>query len=93
LRNAVSSLRRLDWLDVERLPVTDEAWQTAAILWARARRAGIPTASRQTLDADVILAAQALVLAAEAPGNTVIVATSNVGHLAQLCDAQAWETI
>jgi hypothetical protein len=63
----------------------------AAELWAQARNRGLPTASADALDADVILAATALLIAG--PGDTITVATDNVGHLAQFVDAQPWEKI
>jgi hypothetical protein len=52
---------------------------------------GVPTASEDALDADVILAACAATIGQ--PGDQVIVATANVGHLARYCDAQLWSTI
>jgi predicted nucleic acid-binding protein len=94
LRNATAALRRLDTLDVERLPMEPEDWEVAAMLWARARRAGIPTADRHALDADVIVAAQASLLAASAPEDQpVIVATTNEEHLNRLCEAEHWEKL
>jgi hypothetical protein len=61
----------------------------AAELWALARQQGQPTAADTDLDADVILAAQALTLTA----STVIVATTNVGHLARFVSAELWQNI
>ena len=55
----------------------------------QARQTGIPTAGPAELDCDVILAAQALSL--NEP--SVVVATSNVGHLARFVTAQDWQTI
>jgi len=43
------------------------------------------------LDADAILAAQSTLLAQA--GDTVIVATTNVGHLARFVDARSWREI
>jgi len=63
----------------------------AAELWAAARNAGLPTAGPDALDADCILAAQALLSAG--PSDTVTVATENVAHLSRFVDAQLWETI
>jgi hypothetical protein len=83
--NALGSLHRLDDLvatgGLSYLPVTTGAWRQAALLWADARQ----------LDADVILAACAAMIGQ--PGDQVIVATANVGHLARYCDAQLWTTI
>ncbi len=93
--NALGSLRRLDDLvatgGLSYLPVTTAAWRQAASLWADARQRGVPTASAQALDADVILAACATMISQ--PGDQVIVATVNVGHLARYCEARLWTTI
>jgi hypothetical protein len=51
----------------------------------------MPTAHPHALDADVILAACATTIGQ--PGDQVIVATNNVGHLARYCDARQWATI
>jgi hypothetical protein len=60
----------------------------AAELWAQVRCQGLPTADARALDADAILVAQ--VLLATAPGDTVVVATTNVGHLSRVVPAQRW---
>ncbi len=58
-------------------------------MWAQARRQGQPTAGDNTIDADMILAAQALTL-----GNPdVIIATTNVGHLGRFVPADLWQNI
>ena len=62
----------------EYLPLSTTAMRRAADLWAQARQQGRPTAPDPALDADVILAAQALTLGVP----QVVIATSNVGHLA-----------
>ena len=67
------------------------AWRHAALFWADARQRGIPTASPDALDADVILAACAATIGQ--PGDQILVATQNVGHLARYCDARLWTTI
>jgi hypothetical protein len=72
-------------------PVTTAEWRQAADFWADARARGIPTASRDALDADVILAACATTIGQ--PGDVVVVATMNVGHLARYCDARLWTSI
>ena len=61
-----AGLARLDALAeaLEYLPITTVAMRKAAELWAEARRTGRPTAGAESLDADVILAAQALTLEA-----------------------------
>jgi predicted nucleic acid-binding protein len=84
-----SAIERLDGLKValRYAPITTEAMLLAAEFWADARRRGYATAGDQALDADVILAAQAVTL-----GGT-IVATTNVGHLARYTQAQLWEEI
>ncbi len=69
-------------------PITTQAMLLAAELWADARQRGYATAGDQALDADVILAAQAITLG----GNTVI-ATTNVGHLSRYTQAEPWDRI
>jgi predicted nucleic acid-binding protein len=92
---ASGSLRRLDALVttgyLTYVPVTTSEWRQAAMLWADARRRGLPTASPDALDADVILAACAATIGQ--PGDQIIVATLNVGHLARYCDARLSTTI
>ena len=79
------SIVRLDALKtrLESAPATSEIWLHAAQLWADARRRGRPTAHPSELDCDVILAAQALSVDG-------IVATDNIGHLAQFVEAKHW---
>jgi hypothetical protein len=59
--------------------------------WAELRCQGLPTADIRAIDADVILAAQALL--AVAVGDTLVVATTNVGHLSRFVPAQRWQDI
>lgn len=73
------------------LPITTAAMMKAAEFWASARKAGIPTADPKALDADVILAAQTVLLAQLA--NDPIVATTNVAHLDRFVDARRWQDI
>ena len=63
----------------------------AAELWAEARKKGTPTADNKALDADVILASQAILIANYV--NEAIVATSNTKHLSLFCDAREWQDI
>ena len=64
---------------------------SSCLFWADARQLGIPTASPDALDADVILAASAATIGRQ--GDQIIVATQNVGHLARYCDARLWTII
>jgi predicted nucleic acid-binding protein len=84
-------LARLDALILATnyLPITTAAMREAAQFWAQARRQGRPTAPDLALDADVILAAQAVSLAE----SDVIIATTNVGHLARFAPAALWQDI
>jgi predicted nucleic acid-binding protein len=75
---------------VEYAPITTSAMRLAARLWAESRKAGRPTADPKELDADVILAAQALLIGS---GADVVVATMNVGHLARFVTASPWREI
>ena len=73
------------------LPITTATMRRAAELWADARRHGLPTGDPKKLDIDVILAAQALTLAAPLP--EIVVATANVGHLSRFVAADLWTNI
>ncbi|MGB7158693.1 MAG: hypothetical protein WBD40_11540 [Tepidisphaeraceae bacterium] len=73
------------------VPITTDAMNLAADLWADARRRGTPTAARDAIDIDVILAAQALSLGLR-PINFVV-ATTNMTHLAQFVPAELWSNI
>ncbi len=76
------SIARLDELgrELRYLPATTSTWRLAARLWATARSAGRPTAGPTGLDADVLIAAQAL-----AEGATVV--TTNPTHFAPFVSA------
>ena len=89
----VEGLRRLNTAreGLEFAPITQAALDRAAELWAAARTSGLPTAGNQSLDGDVILAAQALL--AVGSGDSVIIATDNVGHLSRFVDAEPWTAI
>ena len=91
LRGSAVGINHLDWLagQLEYLALTTDAMRRAAEMWAAARTAGTPTAGPQELDGDVILAAQAVTLGDPA----VLVATSNVGHLARFVPADLWQNI
>jgi predicted nucleic acid-binding protein len=84
-------IQRLDALAglLHYLPISTAAMRQAALLWARARQQGQPTAGDKALDGDVILAAQAIALEA----TDVLVATTNVGHLSRFVSADLWQNI
>jgi predicted nucleic acid-binding protein len=90
---ATAGLRRLDQVKatLDFAEITTDVMLKAAELWAQARNRGLTTASPDALDGDCILAAQALL--SVGPGDTVTVATDNVGHLAQFVNAQPWTMI
>ena len=86
-----AGIERLDALAglLPYLPISTAAMRQAALLWARARQQGQPTAEDKALDGDMILAAQAIAL--EAPD--VLIATTNVGHLSRFVPADLWQNI
>lgn len=73
------------------LAITTETMLKAAELWAQARQVGKQTASDQSLDADMILAAQVLLLIES--GDEAVVATSNPKHLSLFVPAARWQDI
>ena len=89
--NKHKGLERLNELAdyVEYLPITTQAMQQAAQFWAQARQQGQPTAGDKTIDADMILVAQAVTL--NVPD--VVIATTNVGHLSRFARADEWRNI
>jgi predicted nucleic acid-binding protein len=86
-----AALSRLDALAqaAEYLPLTTLAMRRAAELWAQARQQGQPTASDNTIDADMILAGQALTLGTP----DVVIAPTNIGHLSLFVPAELWQAI
>ena len=74
---------------LEYVPITTAAMHQAAYFWAQARQQGQPTAGDKTLDADMILAAQAITLGV----SDVVIATTNVGHLSRFAPAELWQDI
>jgi predicted nucleic acid-binding protein len=77
------SLIRLNELKAKLIyqPLTTQTMLKAAEFWADARRRGKPTSDPKELDADVILAAQAIEAGA-------IITTKNVGHLSRYATAK-----
>lgn len=92
-RDKRRSIQRLDQLakEVTYLPLDTETMRRAAVLWSDLRRQHQQTASDESLDADVILGAQAK--ECEVRGASVIVATTNVKHLRRMCAAEKWQDI
>jgi predicted nucleic acid-binding protein len=74
-------------------PITQDALDKAAELWAAVRNAGLATAHPAALDGDAILAAQTI-LAANA-GDVVTIATNNARHLSRFpgIDARPWASV
>ena len=71
------------------LPLDTAQMRLAAELWAQVRQLGLPTAGPESLDADAIVAAQALSL----NDPNVMVATSNPVHLRRFVQAEDWHNI
>ena len=92
---ATAGLRRLNgWIEqFLYIPIDTEAMNRAASLWALIRLGGVPTASPDALDADCILAAQAIGVVGFT--DTMVIATTNPSHLNRFPDVEArsWVTI
>jgi predicted nucleic acid-binding protein len=89
-----AAVKRLDALgkELRYAPLTTNIMRKAAELWAGLRRQGLPTADIKTLDADMIVAAQAMDFAGL--GDDLTVATDNLSHLSRLpVGAKKWEDI
>lgn len=86
-----ASLSRLDTLvtNLEYLPISTVSMRQAAEFWAHARIRGTPTANDTSIDADMILAGQALTL----DEVNYTIATTNVRHLKLFANAADWSTI
>jgi hypothetical protein len=92
---ASAKLSRLDTtiLSLGSARVTPAAWLKAAEFWALVRSIGKPTADPQALDGDAIPAGVAATIGDT--GDSVTIATTNVGHLSRFpgVDARRWESI
>lgn len=88
VENLTGSLANLDSLQslVTYVPITTTDMRKAAELWAKSRKTGRSVGDPKDLNADVILAAQAIRLGAT-------IATDNVGHLDQFIEARPWRSI
>lgn len=85
-KDTTKSLDRLDMLveNLDYLPLNTSTLRKAAKLWAIARYKGTPTASKEALDGDVILAAQAK----EVSG---VVITYNRKHISYFVQVEEWD--
>ena len=72
-------------------PITTPVMLKAAEFWATARKMGRQSAGDASLDADMILAAQAGALGHD--GDEAVIATTNVRHLALFASARIWRAI
>lgn len=94
---AAPGIKSLELLKVdgflEFLPVSTEALDLAANLWARAFTSGQTTRDEKDIDIDIIISAQYQLLRDEFPGQRVIMATTNLKHLSIFCDAANWRDI
>jgi hypothetical protein len=88
----INGLSRLDALKglLTYAPITTSVMVKAAGFWAVARKQGRQSASDASLDADMILAAQAAELS---EGAEAIIATTNVRHLALFSSARFWREV
>jgi predicted nucleic acid-binding protein len=93
--NKLAAINRLDLFNRASsgryLPLTTSSMRRAAELWAQTRKKGLPTADPKELDADVIVAAQALT--AGFPSHDLVIATTNPVHLARFAAAELWQNI
>jgi hypothetical protein len=89
---SISALDRLEAASAGYITITTQMMRQAAVLWAQARRAGMPMAPDPALDGDVILAAQAIELATQ-EGDQVVIPTTNPGHLSRYAQAEEWRKI
>ena len=89
LAKRTRSLARLDALQTQAqlLAISPADLRLAARLWAMARERGRSVGDPKELNADVILAAQAVSML------NAVVATENVGHLALFTEARPWTSI
>ncbi len=87
-QKGITRLNNLSKL-VEYFPINTGAMRKAAELWAQARQVGKPTAGDKTIDGDMILVAQVMILG----DPDCVIATTNVGHLSSYIAADLWRNI
>jgi predicted nucleic acid-binding protein len=78
-KNSIERLNAISQISL--IPITPETMRKAAELWAWVRNQGKPTASNDSLDGDVILAAQAILQLQSF--HEVIVVTTNLKHISR----------
>ncbi len=88
LENLTGSLANLDALPslITYVPLATADLRQAAAIWAKSLRTGRTVGEPEELNADVIIAAQAIRLG-------TVIATDNIGHLAQFTEARPWTSI
>lgn len=94
LRGATSQIGRLKefCLNGDRfMSLTTRHLESAAQLWAQERKEGKPSAGSESLDADVIITAQALSLGL--PSSDYVIATTNPAHIAPFAPCDLWTNI
>ena len=89
-----TSLDKLDSLSSSLLymPITTQVMRRAAEFWATARQRGKRTSGDKTIDIDMILAAQKVLLS-ESQSIPTVIATTNVRHLSLFAEASEWRSI
>lgn len=90
--NSVAKLNRMA-NTMGYLPLDTATMRMAAELWAQSRSQGRPLAHQHALDGDVILCAQVRLLGSANPHHSIIVASTNVGHLRQFVASKQWHEI
>lgn len=90
--DAIDKLNGLGDMGLTYSPITTEVTRKAAELWAWARNSNQSTAHAERIDVDAFIGAHAITLAEELQ-EYVVVATSNVKHIARYTPAQEWNDI
>jgi predicted nucleic acid-binding protein len=85
LKGSLANLNDLPSL-ITYLPISTADMRLAAELWAKSRKTGRSIGDPKELNADVILAAQAI-------RHGATIATDNIGHLGQFTEARPWASI
>lgn len=95
LNDNLNGIKKLDNLkkNIDYLKINTETMLYAARLWAKIRKNGKPTADKNSLDIDVILAAQTKFAMSDIKINEIIITTTNVGHLSIFANAEKWLNI